>query len=980
MDIANPTAAQPGTADFSAPSTIAGLLKAGQLSSNGGPALKLGNDSISHAELHDLLLQAESDLRRLGIGRHTRVVTALPDGALAACGLLALTRSAICAPVNPDLRGAELEILIPELDVQAVVAHGACADEARRTATALGLPVIEVDWKDARTLQWSGPALPEPPSMAEACPDDTALILLTSGSSARPKRVPLTHRHLTLSAQRMARSIALTSGDVCLNLMPMFHVGAVVDLLLAPLSVGGSVIRPSVMSVPAFFEALEQGKSTWFQGVPTLLHELAVHGLRRHGAQPTSSLRLVRSVSSPLPPDWIAEIESALGAPVIEIYGMTETAGVITSNPLPPAPRKVGSVGLPTTLEIMIKTADGHAASADVRGEILVRGPGVMTGYEKLEGGNRGLTDDGWLKTGDEGYFDADGYLFITGRIGDQINRGGEKVSPREIDEVLVSHPAVQDAAAFPMPHPQLGQDVAAAIVLKPGMEVTAEELTAYVSDRLAYFKVPKAIHVVAELPRGPGGKLRRRLLPDMVRSIPALTSTASDAAEAPQTEMEKRVAAWWATELRVTVASRDADFFDLGGDSLAAASFTVAVEKELGIQVRPAALFDHPTVAAYAGYLEQAMTAHTGLTQVSGEAKMNEDYRRLVLAAVSVWPGVRHAADSLLVGRRTDAPGLPVFWCGQGRGEFDPFVKHLPEQHPVYGTRSLYLFEGKKKHDEEALAVLLAQEIEQLRTGREIIIGGFCAGGRIMYEAACHLRARGVPIRMVFMHEAWSTRGIDVPVAMGFTRDYEFSPYRRFNRPEALMAKRFTAGWKVWFLDTAHNGIYADEPLTQEMQKLRALWENPAGFDRSPPMQEVPGIHYRARLECRLYTRWTVAGWMGVAWITVTNISRHTWLPATQSGLHLGHRWLDGQGQPVGDPGRSLPLRKALPRGKSIRFTLPFKAPSQAGKHTLEIDMVDEGLAWFSEKKATRPSHSLRLNIQTFNLVGQRPTVFPTA
>ena len=361
---------------------------------------------------------------------------------------------------------------------------------------------------------------------------------------------------------------------------------------------------------------------------------------------------------------------------------------------------------------------------------------------------------------------------------------------------------------------------------------------------------------------------------------------------------------------------------------------------------------------------------------QGNGGAKMNEEYRRLVLAAVSVWPGVRQTADSLLVGRRTDAPGLPVFWCGQGRGEFDPFVKHLPEHHPIYGTRSLYLFEGKKKHDEEALAFLLAQEIEQLRSGREIIIGGFCAGGRIMYEAARHLRARGVPIRMVFMHEAWSTHGIDVPVAMGFTKDYIFSPYRRFNRPEALMAKRFTAGWKVWFLDTAHNGIYADAPLALEMQKLRALWENPADFERSQSMQEVPSIHYRARIECRLYTRWTIAGWMGVARVKVTNISRHTWLPAKQSGLHLGHRWLDETGQPSGDPGRSLPLRKALPRGKSIRFTLPFKAPSKSGQHMLEIDMVDEGLAWFSEKKATHPSHSLRLIIKTASLFGQRPTV----
>jgi len=265
---------------------LPGLLKAGQSSSNEGPALKVGNDSHQSCRIRHgpLLVLAENDLRRLGIGRHTRVMTALPDGALAACVLLAMTRAAICAPVNlPDLRGAELEILIPELEVQAFVARGACAEEARRTATALGLPVIEVDWTNARFLQWSGPTLPEPPSIHEASPDDTALILLTSGSSARPKRVPLTHRHLTLSAQRMARSIALTANDICLNLMPMFHVGAVVDLLLAPLSVGGSVIRPSVMSVPAFFEALEQGKPTWFQGVPTLLHELAMHGLRRHG-------------------------------------------------------------------------------------------------------------------------------------------------------------------------------------------------------------------------------------------------------------------------------------------------------------------------------------------------------------------------------------------------------------------------------------------------------------------------------------------------------------------------------------------------------------------------------------------------------------------------------------------------------------------------------------------------------------------------
>ncbi len=780
----------------------------------------------------------------------------------------------------------------------------------------------------------------------------------------------------------MARSIALTAADICLNLMPMFHVGAVVDLLLAPLSAGGSLLRPQTMSVPAFFEALAQGKPTWFQGVPTLLHELAVHGLRRHGAQSSSSLRLVRSVSSPLPPEWIREIESALGAPVIEIYGMTETAGVITSNPLPPEPRKVGSVGSPTALEIMIRDATGAKAGINTRGEILVRGPGVMNGYEKRDGGDRGLTEDGWLKTGDEGFFDPDGFLFITGRMGDQINRGGEKISPREIDEVLMSHPAVQDAAAFAVPHPQLGQDVAAAVVLKPGTEVTAESLTTHASRQLAYFKVPRTFHIVPQLPRGPGGKLRRRLLPEQVRSIPALASAEAAALELPQTGMETQVAAWWARELNVSDVSRNSDFFELGGDSLAAASFTMGMEKELGVQIRPAALFDHPTVTSFAGYLDQAMMERANgvaAKTADGRAAAKEDYLRRLLATVSVWPGVRRSANSLFVGRRTDAPGTPVFWCGQGQGEFEPFVRYLPPEHPVYGTRSLYLFDGKNRRDEEVLALRLAQEVEELSAGREIILGGFCAGGRIMFETARHVRSRGVPVKMVFLHEAWSTRGIDVPVAMGFTVDHAFSPYRKFNRPEALMAKRFTAGWKVWTLHTAHNGIYADESLAQEMQKLRSLWENPAGFDRAPPMQEVLGVAYRASLSCRLYPRVIGAGWSGLARVTITNKSNHTWLPATQSGLHLGHRWLDQNGQACGDPGASVPLPREVPCAGTVTLTVRLKAPPQAGQRWLEFDMVDEGLAWFSEKKATRPSKPLRLRITVLDryslgIFGKRP------
>lgn len=963
--------------------TIRDLLKEGSRNSQEGAAIYLGaGKQLNHRELEHLLTVAEEDLRSLGIGRNTRVMTALPDGPLTACILLALTRSAICAPVNPDLRRAELESLIPELAAEVLVAHGPCAAEARASAAAAGLPIVEVEFHEL-TLRWTGDKL-ENAAIANApeSPDDLALILLTSGSSARPKRVPLTHRHLTLAARRMVESIKLGPYDCCLNMMPMFHVGAVVDLLLAPLSAGGSVMRPETMSVPAFFEALETNLPTWFQGVPTLLHEIAVQALRRSGSHPDNTLRLVRSVSSPLPPEWFSEIEAALGTPVIEIYGMTETAGIITSNPLPPATRKIGSVGQATSLEISIRDADGNAAAAEVRGEIMVRGAGVMTGYEKLDGTDRGLTENGWLKTGDEGYFDAEGYLFITGRIGDQINRGGEKISPREVDEILVSHPAISEAAAFPLPHPHLGHEVAAAIVLQPATSITLEEITAHVSRQLAYFKVPKVVYVLAELPRGPGGKLRRRLLPELVRHIDPLAAASNLDTEAPQTAMEKRVAAWWEKELGVANIGRQGDFFELGGDSLTAASFTVGIEKSLGITIRPAALFDHPTVTAFADYLDQlagASAVPQAAETPSAEPVLNPDFLRRLLAAMSVWPGQRVDDSSLLVGLRTKASGAPIFWCGQGRGEFDNLASQLPFDHPFYGTRSLYLFEGKTEKDEAALAQLFAREVEFLAAGREIILGGFCAGGRIVMEATRYLVARGVCVKMIFLHETLPLRPVEVPVALGLCADYPSSPFQRFNKPELFLARRFPAGYKSWILTTPHHDVYTPECLAGEIEKLRALWQKPRAFDKGPTLIQLPGVAYRATLSSSADTHRIVAGKRTAIRVKVTNISRHAWPAGNVSGLHLGYRWLGADGKPMGAPGESLPLPREVQPGESILLKLKVESPSMHGQHALEIDMVDEGISWFSEKKSNHPSHSLKLNVQVvrsslFGIFTKRP------
>jgi oxalate---CoA ligase len=955
-----------------APDTLAALLHQGRCFSPDGSALvREDGFALSHDSLHGLLERSETDLRALGVTRKSRVMSVLPDGALAACVLLALTRSAVCMPVNPDLRGTELELLLPELLPDVLVTHGDCADEARRVAKGRGIPIVEVDWAGDTGLKWLGEALPPHEAQNDAAvPDDVALILLTSGSSARPKRVPLTHRQLTLSAQRMAGSLALVSTDVCLNMMPMFHVGAVVDLLLAPLSVGGAVVRPESMSAAAFFESLERFRPSWYQGVPTMLHEIAAQAERRLGGAQRTSLRLVRSVSSPLPAEWLAQVERALRAPVIEIYGMTETAGVITSNPLPPRVQKIGSVGLVTGLELTIRNEEGAEVMAGQRGEILVRGAGVMTGYERHDGAATGLSDDGWLSTGDEGYMDDDGYLFITGRIADQINRGGEKVSPREVDEVLLQHKAVQEAAVFPLPHALLGQEVAAAVVLKPGEVVQAGELSAHVSAQLAHFKVPKTFYVLAELPRGPGGKLRRRLLPEMVLKLAPLVDESAAAVDLPQSEMEKQVALWWQKELQVEQITRGDDFFELGGDSLAAVGFTVSVEKALGIRVRPAALFDHPTLAAFAGYLETAVAGKA--SQAAADATvtpLKPEFLRQVQAAMSIWPGSREMASPLFIGLRTSGADTPIFWCGQGRNEFEGTAIHWPDQHPFYGTRSLFLFEGKTKQDEGDLAELFAIEVERLRAGREVIIGGFCAGGRIAFDAACRLRQRGVPIKLVFMHEAWATKRIDVPVALSFCTDSGFSPWRKFSRPEVAMNKRFTGGWKCWSLQTSHIGVFQNDLMKGEVQKLRTLMADPAQWQRSGAMHELPPQAYRAKLSAR--TPWWVRkGRSFQLKIVVTNESQQDWPATSESGIYLAHRWLDAEGKPSSDPGSSVPLPHALPSKAKVTVLVTIQAPLQGGKHTLELDMVDEGLKWFSEKRGTRkPSYSTYVSVRCLDI-----------
>jgi acyl-CoA synthetase (AMP-forming)/AMP-acid ligase II len=322
--------------------------------------------------------------------------------------------------------------------------------------------------------------------------------------------VPLTQRNLAVSAANVSASLALTESDRCLNVMPLFHIHGLVAGLLAPLSAGGAVACTPGFDAFKFYEWMDELRPTWYTAVPTMHHLILSRASRHAEVIERVGLRFLRSSSASLPPPVMEGLEEAFGAPMIEAYGMTEASHQMASNPLPPDERKPGSVGKGTNVEIGIMDADGRMLPDGDRGEVVIKGGNVVAGYENNPDANAQAYTDGWFRTGDQGYVDDDGYLFLTGRLKEIINRGGEKISPREVDETLLQHPDIAEAVAFAVPHDKLGEDIAAAVVLAEGASLSDRDVRRFAADRLADYKVPRKVVIVDEIPKGPTGKVQR--------------------------------------------------------------------------------------------------------------------------------------------------------------------------------------------------------------------------------------------------------------------------------------------------------------------------------------------------------------------------------------------------------------------------------------------------------------------------------------
>lgn len=465
-----------------------------------------------------LLALAETTIDRLnkrGIGRGDRVAIVLPNGPEMAAAFLAVASGATTAPLNPGYREDEFYFYLSDLDAKAIIVEKGSSSPALAVAAAKNIPVLEISWDDddpSGHFQIIGDAESGAPAAQGgfAEPEDIALVLHTSGTTSRPKIVPLSQRNVTASAAHIREGLQLKAGDRCLNVMPLFHIHGLIAAVLSSMNAGGSVFCAPGFNALSFFSWMEEANPTWYTAVPTMHQTILARAGRNKEIIAKSKLRFVRSSSASLPPQVMTELEDVFGCPVLEAYGMTEAAHQMASNPLPDAPRYPGSVGVAAGPEIAIMDTDGKQLDTGGTGEIVIRGPNVFSGYENNPDANAEAFYGDWFRTGDQGILDDGGYLRITGRLKEIINRGGEKISPREVDEVLLDHPAVAQVVTFGVAHEKLGEDVAAAIVLKDGQEASEKEVREFAAERLADFKVPRKVVILDEIPKGATGKMQR--------------------------------------------------------------------------------------------------------------------------------------------------------------------------------------------------------------------------------------------------------------------------------------------------------------------------------------------------------------------------------------------------------------------------------------------------------------------------------------
>ena len=758
---------------------------------------------LSYGDLLTKVRDLNRSLAGYGVERGSRVAIVLPNGAQMAVTLLGVSTTAVGVPLNPAYRGEEFRSYFEAVRVGFLILRENDQSVARNVAAEMGIKLLELSDECELTLAATSDGNATPTGKGSAAPppkpDDIALILMTSGSTGRPKKVPLTHRNLCVSVGDVCRSMALRPEDRCLCMWEQFHIGGLSDLLMAPLAAGSTVICTSGFDPAEFFRLLDAKKPTWFQGVPPALHELVFHAKKNPVTTQATSLRLIRSVAAALPPQLMEEIETLFGVPVIQTFGMTEAGPLITSTFLPPAVRKPGSVGQSCGPEVRILGPDAEALKCGEVGEVAVRGDNVVSGYEDDPEANAHSFRGDWFLTGDTGYIDADGHLFLKGRLKQMINRGGEKVNPQEVDDVLLAHPAVAQVAAFAVKHRTLGEDVGVAVVLEPSASASESELRSFAAERLAPFKVPQRIIFIGRIPRNSVGKIDRLGLAQIADAQSEFTGP-----DSAVSKLEEKIGQIWAEELNLPSVGPEDNFFTIGGESLSGVRVFLAVEKAFGKPLPDSVLTGITTVREMAGLIDASEAAAPEPVPEDREGHLTTTEKRSI-AAVMAMGGIPVARPgSALKGVNVNVSRRPLFWCfnnpGKEMGGLAPLIH--PDQ-PLYGLYSGGWLFPKTPEVTAKIAQFLAEEIIALDPNGPYILGGNCGGAKVALQIARILMDSGRKVEKLCLLE-YSKTILKDPEGERLLKEFDGEVLLMYGKQSKLRAYRGLCwgapGWRAAF------------------------------------------------------------------------------------------------------------------------------------------------------------------------------------
>ena len=467
------------------------------------------NEKLSYGEFKIFNEKISRQLAAKNIINSDRAAIVLPNGPLMASSFLSISSYMSAAPLNPSYKQEEFEFYLDDLKPKFLLVEPNSKSLAVIAAKNLNIPVFEMKISDNQALG-TFELFDKETDYKNPNDYDEALVLHTSGTTSRPKIVPLSNLNIFTSAVNISKSLKLTADDHCLNIMPLFHIHGLIAVLSASAKVGASVCASNGFNALKFLDLAETQNITWYSGVPTMHQAILLRAQKNSDKAKKLNLRFIRSSSASLPPAIFEQLNDIFQTPVIEAYGMTEATHQMASNPLPPAIQKPGLVGMPAGPEICIMNDKNEKLSQGEIGEICIKGSNVTNGYENNPEANKQSFVNDWFRTGDEGFFDEDGYLKISGRLKEIINKGGEKISPLEVDNILMDFPAIDQALCFGYKDKMLGEDIAVAIKLKENKSCTEDDIKSYANEKLAKFKIPKKIFIVEDIPKGATGKLQR--------------------------------------------------------------------------------------------------------------------------------------------------------------------------------------------------------------------------------------------------------------------------------------------------------------------------------------------------------------------------------------------------------------------------------------------------------------------------------------